>query len=66
MRRRQLGVALLTALLVTAIAALAATAMAARQHLDSRRTLNVVQFDQAYLFALGVESWAKNLGARSP
>lgn len=64
MRRRQLGVALLTALLVTAIAALTATAMAARQHLDIRRTLNVVQFDQAYLFALGVESWAKEILAR--
>jgi general secretion pathway protein K len=62
--RRQLGVALLTALLVTAIAATAATAMASRQHLDIRRTLNVVQFDQAYLFALGVESWAKEILAR--
>ncbi len=63
-RRRQPGVALLTALLVTAIAAIVAATMASRQHLDIRRTQNVVQFDQAYLFALGVESWAKEILAR--
>ena len=63
-RRRQAGVALLTAMLVTAIAAVAAAAMASRQHLDIRRTMNVIEFDQAYLFALGVESWAKEILAR--
>lgn len=59
--RRQLGVALLTALVITAIAAVAAVAMASRQQLDVRRTANVIEFDQAYLFALGVESWAMEI-----
>lgn len=63
-RRRQAGVALLTALLVTAVAAVAAVGMASRQHLDIRRTANVVEFDQAYLFSLGVESWARQVLAR--
>lgn len=61
---RQAGVALLTAMLITAIAAVTAVAMASRQHLDIRRTANVIEFDQAYLFSLGVESWAKEVLAR--
>lgn len=56
---RQTGVALITALLITAIATIAAAAMASRQQLDIRRTANVLEFDQAYLFALGAESWAR-------
>lgn len=63
-RLKQAGVALLTALLVTAVAAVAAAAMASRQHLDIRRTTNVIELDQAWLFALGVESWAKQILAR--
>lgn len=61
---RQSGVALLTALLITSIATVAAVSMAARQQLDIRRTGNVLDTDQAYLFALGVESWAKEILAR--
>jgi general secretion pathway protein K len=60
-RIRQSGVALITALLITAIATVAAVAMASRQNLEVRRTTNVLEFDQAYLFALGVESWAKQV-----
>jgi general secretion pathway protein K len=61
---RQTGVALLTALLITSLATVAAVAMAARQQLDIRRTGNVLDTDQAFLFALGVESWAKEILAR--
>ena len=61
---RQSGVALITALLITAIATVAAVAMASRQNLEVRRTTNVVEFDQAYLFALGIESWAKQVLVR--
>jgi general secretion pathway protein K len=61
---RQAGVALLTAMLIAAIATVAAVAMAARQQLDVRRTGNVLDTDQAYLFTLGVESWAKQILAR--
>lgn len=55
----QRGVALITALLVVALATVAAVAMAARQQLDVRRTANLLDGDQAYAYALGVESWAR-------
>lgn len=62
--RRQAGVALVTALLVVALATVAAAAMAARQQLDVRRTANLFDGDQAYVYALGVESWARMVLAR--
>jgi len=58
MTRRQAGVALITALLITAIATIAAVAMASRQQLDIRRAGNVIDIDRAYMFALGAEQWA--------
>ncbi len=57
-RRRERGVALITALLIVALATAAAVAMASRQHLDIRRTTNVLEFGQAGFFASGVEDWA--------
>ena len=56
--------ALVTALLVTAIATITAVALAARQQLDIRRTENVLERDQAYLFGLGVEDWAAQILAQ--
>ena len=56
--KRQQGVALITALLVTAIATIAATAMMARQQLDIRRSGNIYAADQAWLLAQGLENWA--------
>jgi general secretion pathway protein K len=56
--KRQQGVALITALLVTAIATIAATTMMARQQLDIRRSGNIYAADQAWLFAQGLENWA--------
>ena len=56
--RRQRGVALITAILLTAIATTAAVSMAARQHVDIRRSNNLFDDDQALLFAGGVETWA--------
>lgn len=53
------GVALLTALLITAIVTVVAVGMASRQQLDIRRAGNVLDGDQAYLYALGMESWAR-------
>ncbi|WP_297527169.1 type II secretion system minor pseudopilin GspK [Thiohalobacter sp.] len=58
---RQSGVALLTALLVVALATLAAVAMATRQHYDVRRTANQLDADQAAAYAAGVEDWARVL-----
>jgi len=57
--RRQSGVALITALLVVALATVAAVGMAARQQLDVRRTGNLLHSEQAYTYLLGAESWAR-------
>lgn len=55
------GVALITALLVTAIATIAAVSMLSRQHLDIRRSSNILSADQAWLFSRGLEDWAVQL-----
>jgi general secretion pathway protein K len=55
---RQGGVALVTALLVVALAVTAAAAMATRLHVDVRRTGNLLHGEQAYAYALSAESWA--------
>ncbi len=58
MMGRQKGVALITALLVVALATSAAVAMVANQQLDIRRTGNMLQYEQAYLYVMGMEEWA--------
>jgi len=58
-RENQRGVALVTALLVVALATTAAVAMATRQQLDLRRTGNLLHSEQAYTYLLGAESWAQ-------
>lgn len=52
------GVALVTALLVVALATTAAVTMTSRQQLDIRRSANLLQSDQILLYARGVEAWA--------
>ena len=49
----QRGVALITALLVVALATTAAVAMATRLNVDMRRTGNLLNGEQAYAYALG-------------
>ncbi|HHJ16023.1 MAG TPA: general secretion pathway protein GspK [Gammaproteobacteria bacterium] len=56
---RQQGVALITALLVVAIATVAAVSMATRQQLDIRRTASLLHSEQAWAYVLGAESWAR-------
>lgn len=56
--RRQRGVALITALLVVALATIATVAMTTRQHLDIRRTGNLLEHDQAYWHAASGEALA--------
>jgi general secretion pathway protein K len=51
-------VALITALLVVAMATAAAVAMVSRQQVDIRRSANLLAADQALLYADGVEDWA--------
>ena len=52
---------MLTAILITALVTMIAVAMASQQQLNIRRTGNVLDGDRAYVFALGVESWARQI-----
>ena len=58
------GVALITAMLIVALATIAAVAVAARQQFDIRRSANLMNGEQSYQFVLGVESWAVQLLTR--
>jgi len=58
MIRCQRGVALITALLVVALATTIAVAMVSRQQVDIRRSGNLLQFEQAALYVEGMEGWA--------
>jgi len=51
-------VALITAVLVVAIATIIATSMMKRQNFDTQRTANIIHQDQAVAYALGAEQWA--------
>jgi general secretion pathway protein K len=55
------GTALVTALLVVALASAAAAAMLKQQHLDIRRASNVFNADQAGLYAQSAEAWVIQL-----
>ena len=55
------GVALITALIFTALVTTFAVAIASRQQLDIRRTGNIFSHDASYLFALGIEDWARDV-----
>ena len=56
-RQRQLGVALITAVLIMTLATIAATQLVAENGLSIRRTSNLLAMDQAMLYSLGAESW---------
>jgi len=58
------GVALVTALLLTALATIMAVSLVSNQHLDIRRTGNLIDGNRAYLFALGIEEWVKQVLVR--
>jgi general secretion pathway protein K len=62
--RRQRGVALITVLLVVALAAVAAAEMTRQGQLDQRRTGNRLAREQAHQIALGGEQWARAILAR--
>ncbi|MDY6992985.1 MAG: type II secretion system minor pseudopilin GspK, partial [Pseudomonadota bacterium] len=55
------GVALITALLVVALTTVLAVAMMTQQQLTIRRTMNLINRDQAYCYALGAEQWSQQL-----
>jgi len=55
------GVALITVMLILALATILAVSMLSRQQLDIHRSANVFNFEQAYQYVLGSESWAKQI-----
>lgn len=57
----QRGVALITAMLVVAIATVLSVQLMGRQLYDIRRTQNILERDQAYHYSLAAEAWAKEI-----
>ncbi len=55
---RQRGVALITAIVVVAIATVLAVRIGTRAAMDLRRTAGLVALDQGWHVALGAEAWA--------
>lgn len=59
-RARQRGVALITAVLIVALATLLAVDVGFKGYLDQRRTANTFALDQSFEIALGGEAWASD------
>jgi general secretion pathway protein K len=55
------GVALITVMLIVALATILAVSMSSRQQLDIHRSANVFNFEQAYQYILGAEAWSKQI-----
>ena len=55
---RQRGVALITAVLIVALATILAIEVTFRGMVDQRRSSNLLAFDQGFEVALGAEAWA--------
>jgi len=55
------GVALITVMLILALATILAVSMSSRQQLNIHRSSNVFNFEQAYQYVLGTESWAQQI-----
>ena len=52
------GIALISVILTVALIATISAGMIAKQHVEIRRTANLIHAYKAYEYALGVESWA--------
>lgn len=60
-RRTQRGVALITAVLVVALATILAVNVGFKGYLDQRRTVTMFSLDQGFQLALGAEAWAADI-----
>lgn len=60
-QKKQSGVALITALIFTALVTTFAVSIASQQQIDIRRTGNILSSDRGYLLALGIEDWARDV-----
>nr|VFK60338.1 MAG: general secretion pathway protein K [Candidatus Kentron sp. TUN] len=63
-RDRIAGIALMSVILAVALIATISAGMITRQHVEIRRTTNLIHAYHAYEYALGVEFWATRLLAR--
>ncbi|VAW91780.1 General secretion pathway protein K [hydrothermal vent metagenome] len=63
-KNQQAGIALIMVLLVVALVAIMAAGIASKQQLSTRRTGNLLNNEQAYMYLLGAEDWAKNILAQ--
>ncbi|MDH5189806.1 MAG: type II secretion system minor pseudopilin GspK [Gammaproteobacteria bacterium] len=59
--KKQKGIALITAMLIVSLVVIIAATLTTQQELDIRRTGNVLAQEQAWLYATGVEDWAKGV-----
>ena len=59
--KTQRGVAIITALLIVAIATTVSVTISTRLQLDVRRTGNLIAGDQAYLYTLVAENWSRRI-----
>jgi general secretion pathway protein K len=60
-RARQRGVALVTAVLIVALATILAVDVGFKGYLDQRRTATTFALDQGFQIALGAEAWAADI-----
>lgn len=60
-RSRQQGVALITAVLMVALATILAVDIGFRGYLEQRRSMTIFALDQGYEVALGAEAWAGDI-----
>ncbi len=58
MPKKQKGIALITAMIITSIAVSLAGMIMYRQQIQIRLSSNIGHFQQAYLYANGMEDWA--------
>ena len=63
--KRQRGIALITAMIVTGIAVSIATVIMYRQQIQIRLSSNISHLEQAYLYANGMEDWAGTILKKS-
>lgn len=58
---KQDGVALITVMLIVALATVLAVSMSSRQQIDIHRSSNILNFEQGYQYVLGAEAWAQQI-----
>jgi general secretion pathway protein K len=61
MRTRQRGIALITAVLIVALATILAVEVGFKGYLDQRRSATTFALDQGFEVALGAEAWAADI-----